>query len=141
MLRCKRRDFLAIVFVELDGETNCLEVDAERLVGLIAEIHLDGEDAAVERGFLGEFFFVLRGNGPGERGDGEALMRFEGGGFEGVLLSLRRGRLIQRGVSHGSAWRCAERCSGGDDGDGAGREVREDLVSHRVIINLSHIVA
>jgi hypothetical protein len=30
---------------------------------------------------------------------------------------------------------------GGDDGDGAGGEEREDLVSHRVIISLSNLDA
>ena len=59
-------------------------------------------------------------------------MGFEGGGFERVLLRLWRG-------GSGSWWR--EERRGSDDGDGAGGEVREDLVSHRVIINLSHIVA
>ena len=55
---------------------------------------------------------------------GKTFVGFEGGCFEGVLLGLWRGR---RG--------------GGDDGDGAGREEREDLVSHRVIIDLSYLVA
>jgi hypothetical protein len=51
----------------------------------------------------------------------------EGVGFERVLLGLWWG---------GRGWR--SRC---DDGDGAGREEREDLVSHRVIIDLSYLVA
>ena len=63
----ERRDFLAMVFVELNVETDFVEVDAEGFVGVVAEIHLDDDDAAVERRFLGEFFFVLRGEGPGKR--------------------------------------------------------------------------
>lgn len=70
LLGIERRDFLAIVFIELNAETDSFEVDAEGFVGVVAEINLDGEDAAVERRFLGEFFFVLRGKGPGEGGDG-----------------------------------------------------------------------
>ena len=118
-----------MVFVELDLESNCLEIDAEGFVGVVAEIYLNGEDAAVEGGFLGEFFFVLGRGGPRESRHGKTFVGFEGCGFERVLS--RRGC---------GAWR-REETRGGNDGDGAGREVREDLVSHRVIIILSHIVA
>jgi hypothetical protein len=128
LLGIERRDFLAIFFVDLNVESDFVEVDAEGFVGVVAEIYLDDEDAAIEGRFLGEFFFVLGGDGPGESGNGEAFVGFEGGGFERILLGLRRW------------WRCEECCCG-DCGDGAGREEREDLVSHRVIINLSYLVA
>ena len=95
LLGSERGDFLAVVFVELDVEADGFEIDAERLIGLVAEIDLDGEDAAFEGGFLGEFFFVLGGGGPGESGDGEAFVGFEGGGFQPVLP---RGGCSDRGV-------------------------------------------
>ena len=98
MFGSERGDFLAIVFVELDVEANFVEVDAEGFVGVVAEIYLDGEDAAVEGGFLGEFFFVLGGEGPGKRRYGKTFVGFEGGGFEGVLLSGRLWRVAVRGV-------------------------------------------
>ena len=88
MFGSERRDFLAVVFVDLDVEADFFEIDAKRFVGVVAEIYLDGEDAAVEGGFFGELFFVLGGGGPGERRYGKTFMGFEGGGFEGVLGRL-----------------------------------------------------
>jgi hypothetical protein len=118
----ERGDFLAILFVDLDVEANFVEVDAEGFVGVVAKINLDDEDAAVERGFLGEFFFVLGGGGPGESGNGEAFVGFEGCGFERVLLGLWRG-----GSGSGGARRCEESCwaCGGGGGSGAAVEARE----------------
>jgi len=85
LLGSERGDFLAIVFVDLDIEADFVEVDAKRFVGVVAEIHLDGEDAAVEGRFFREFLLVLRGDGPGKRRYGKTFVGFEGGGFEGVL--------------------------------------------------------
>ena len=49
MLGSERGDFLAIVVVELNVEANCLEIDTKGFVRVVAEVDLDGEDAAVER--------------------------------------------------------------------------------------------
>ena len=91
-----------MVFVELDVEADFVEVDAERFVGVVAEIYLYDEDAAIEGRFFGEFFFVLGGESPGERRHGKTFVGFEGGGFEGVMLGLRR---VRRGVCFGSVRR------------------------------------
>ena len=112
---------MRVVFVEVEGHADALEVDADALVGVVAEDDVDGENASGVRGFFAEFVFVEVGIGPGLRGDGHALVGFEGSGLErGLLLSDSK--------------------TGGEKSGGKNLKT-ESKGSHPGIINVSHIDA
>lgn len=52
---------LAMVVVEGEVETNVVDADFDALVGVVAEIHLDGQDAGCIRRLFGESRFIAIG--------------------------------------------------------------------------------
>ncbi len=76
------------------------EVDANGDAAIVAEVHIEREDAGIIRGALAEFVFVARGGSEGVNGDEQALvriMRRERCGVELLRWALAwPGRFVRR---------------------------------------------
>src|SRR5579884_1305886 len=121
VLRLHGRQFLAVVFVEIEGKADSAQRNSDAFIRVIAKGDADGDDARIQGRFLVEFLLVLLGRGPGFGGDRQPFVSVENGATRGRARLLRASR------------------DRGDEQESGGSE--EGGVSHPDIINFLHLDA
>ena len=125
LLGGERLHFLAIFLAELNRKTYALKIYPQSFIRIVAELDVYRENAARVRRLLGKFILVLVGIHPGERGDGESFVRFQGSCFDRALRERARKAGRERGCNR----------------DEKHEQKREGRDAHPVIISLSHLDA